>query len=222
MASLERLLNRQRNATKRYLEDFRREHPHLNVIVIEDALASNAPHIQELQKHDLRYILGAQPKDHKYLYQLVDEAVEAGDINELHVSDPDETGVPHCFRFLNTIPLNKSSEDSLQVNFLEYWQTDDAGNIQRRFAWVTDINLTRKNVSDIMRAGRARWRIENETFNTLKNQGYNRGHNYGLGKKHLWEDIRTFFNCYVAASMATILHCIVNGIPKQKVEIQWE
>ena len=36
-----------------------------------------------------------------------------------------------------------------------------------------------------MRAGRARWKIENETFNTLKNQGYNLGHNYGLGKKNL-------------------------------------
>ena len=36
-----------------------------------------------------------------------------------------------------------------------------------------------------MRGGRARWKIENETFNTLKNQGYHFGHNYGLGKKHL-------------------------------------
>jgi len=38
-----------------------------------------------------------------------------------------------------------------------------------------------------MRGARARWKIENETFNTLKNQGYNFGHNYGLGKKHLSE-----------------------------------
>jgi hypothetical protein len=37
----------------------------------------------------------------------------------------------------------------------------------------------------IMRAGRARWKIENETFNTLKNQGYNLEHNYGLGKEYL-------------------------------------
>lgn len=36
-----------------------------------------------------------------------------------------------------------------------------------------------------MRGGRARWKIENETFNTLKNQGYNLEHNYGLGEKHL-------------------------------------
>jgi hypothetical protein len=36
-----------------------------------------------------------------------------------------------------------------------------------------------------MRGGRARWKIENETFNTLKNQGYNFGHNFGLGEKYL-------------------------------------
>ena len=36
-----------------------------------------------------------------------------------------------------------------------------------------------------MRAGRSRWRIENETFNTLKNQGYNFEHNYGHGYKNL-------------------------------------
>lgn len=36
-----------------------------------------------------------------------------------------------------------------------------------------------------MRGGRARWKIENETFNTLKNQGYNFEHNYGHGNKHL-------------------------------------
>ncbi|MGZ3790691.1 MAG: hypothetical protein ACXVCQ_19365, partial [Bacteriovorax sp.] len=38
---------------------------------------------------------------------------------------------------------------------------------------------------DIMRGGRARWRIENETFNTLKNQGYHFEHNFGHGDKNL-------------------------------------
>jgi hypothetical protein len=36
-----------------------------------------------------------------------------------------------------------------------------------------------------MQAGRARWKIENETFNTLKNLGYKFEHNYGHGKDHL-------------------------------------
>ncbi len=53
------------------------------------------------------------------------------------------------------------------------------------FTWVTDIPITEGNVYRLMRAGRARWKIENETFNTLKNQGYNFEHNYGLGKQYL-------------------------------------
>ena len=36
-----------------------------------------------------------------------------------------------------------------------------------------------------MRGGRARWKIENETYNTLKNIGYNFEHNYGHGKEYL-------------------------------------
>jgi hypothetical protein len=34
-------------------------------------------------------------------------------------------------------------------------------------------------------AGRARWKIENETFNVLKTKGYNLEHNFGHGKQHL-------------------------------------
>jgi hypothetical protein len=36
-----------------------------------------------------------------------------------------------------------------------------------------------------MRGGRARWKIENETFNTLKNQGYHFEHNYRHGTQNL-------------------------------------
>jgi hypothetical protein len=83
------------------------------------------------------------------------------------------------------LALNASHKDLL-VNILEYYQvTGEAGEITKRFCWVTDIALTEDNVYRIMRAGRARWKVENETFNTLKNQGYNFEHNYGLGRKYL-------------------------------------
>jgi hypothetical protein len=67
---------------------------------------------------------------------------------------------------------------------LEYCQIDKNEKITT-FSWVTDIEITKENVYRLMRAARARWKIENETFNTLKNQDYNLGHNYGLGKKNL-------------------------------------
>ena len=40
-------------------------------------------------------------------------------------------------------------------------------------------------VMEIMRGGRARWKIENETFNVLKTKGYNIEHNFGHGKLNL-------------------------------------
>jgi len=57
--------------------------------------------------------------------------------------------------------------------------------VKRHFSWTTNIKLSKTNVYYIMRIGRSRWKIENETFNTLKNQGYNFKHNYGHGKKNL-------------------------------------
>jgi hypothetical protein len=53
------------------------------------------------------------------------------------------------------------------------------------FSWVTDLPLTPDTVYFVMRGGRARWKIENETFNTLKNQGYQFEHNFGHGVKNL-------------------------------------
>jgi hypothetical protein len=41
------------------------------------------------------------------------------------------------------------------------------------------------NVAELAACGRARWKIENETFNVLKTNGYNLEHNFGHGKETL-------------------------------------
>lgn len=173
----------ERNAAKRFFVDYRREHPHLKTIVVEDALASNGPHIRHLQKLNLRYILGAKPGDHAVLFRLLHQAVDNGKAVKVRYLDRDDKQMAHFFTFVNGIPLNDSNQD-LVVNVLEYTQIDKNEKMTT-FSWVTDLPITEDNVMEIMRAGRARWKIENETFNTLKNQGYNLGHNYGLGKKNL-------------------------------------
>ena len=89
----------------------------------------------------------------------------------------------HKFRFVNNIQLNKSNPNIL-VNFIEVWETNKKGKV-KHFAWITNIELTFNNLLLMMRGGRVRWKIENETFNTLKNQGYNFKHNYGHGNKFL-------------------------------------
>ena len=106
----------------------------------------------------------------------------AGQTVDHAVMDPKKEGVRHFFRFANGLPLNESNKDVL-VNVLEYWEDQDKGT--KTFSWVTDFTLSKDNVYQIMRGGRARWKVENETFNTLKNQGYHLEHNYGLGEKYL-------------------------------------
>jgi hypothetical protein len=56
---------------------------------------------------------------------------------------------------------------------------------KKTYTWITDIWVTKENVKKLSQGGRARWKIENETFNTLKNQGYYLEHNYGHGDKNL-------------------------------------
>jgi len=169
----------ERNAAKRFLAQFRKGHPHLPVIIIEDALSANAPHIKELGKHNLRYILGVKEGDHDFLFDYVETAHQAGQTTEYERT---VNGITHRFRFINQVPLNASNQDVL-VNFVEYWEVD--GNKIQHFCWITDLTVTQSNVFQIMRGGRTRWKIENETFNTLKNQGYHFEHNYGHGDQNL-------------------------------------
>src|SRR5439155_7855374 len=171
----------ERNAAKRFVAKLRQDHPHLKFIVTEDSLSSNAPHIETLHEHGLHYILGVKEGDHAYLFQQVQAAEHAGRVTYYERHDR-AAGVVHRFRFVNQVPLNASNSD-VRVNFIEYWEMS-AERVQH-FSWVTDLWVSRRNVYALMRGGRARWKIENETFNTLKNQGYNFEHNYGHGEQHL-------------------------------------
>ena len=76
------------------------------------------------------------------------------------------------------------SNQEVTVNLLVSVEVDAGGGIHT-WAWVTDLTLAAVNVRQVARGGRTRWRIENETFNTLKNQGYHFEHNYGHGYQHL-------------------------------------
>ncbi len=169
----------ERNASKRFLTKLRKAHPHLRFIVVEDSLYSNAPHIRELENHNMKYIIGAKEGDHAFLFNYIKSAVKEKLTTEIKF---EKDGVAHQFCFMNNVPLNESNQDQL-VNFVEYWETKPKKTLH--FSWVTNLEVTEENVFAIMRAGRARWRIENETFNTLKNQGYHFEHNFGHGYKNL-------------------------------------
>lgn len=198
----------ERNASKRLLARLRREHPHLKITVIEDGLASNGPHIKELERHKMNYILGAKKGDHPFLFDWVREA----EIEEYEYQD--KNGKNCHYKFVNGVPLNDAHFD-LKVNFLDYTETLANGK-KTRFTWVTNFTLNKANVSKIMKGGRARWKIENETFNTLKNQGYEFEHNYGHGKKNLCSIMSMMMMLSFLVDQAQLLCCRLYQKAKQE------
>src|SRR5271156_1368252 len=110
----------ERNATRRWLKQFRKEHPHLRAIIVEDALSANAPHVEGLAGARVRYIFGVKAGGHSFLVGALRALDEARRTQVLTLVDP-VTNILHHFRFCNGTPLNESNLDVL-VNVLEYWE----------------------------------------------------------------------------------------------------
>lgn len=176
----------ERNAAKRLLPRMRREHSRLPIVVVEDGLGSNGPHILDLKANGFSFILGVKPGDHEALQAEVFRRHDADRVVTLSRINP-KTGGQQEATIVRDVPLNATHPDLL-VHYVEFMEFEPAnGEAALRFSWVTDLDVTAKNVWEVIRGGRSRWKVENETFNTLKNQGYHAEHNYGHGAKHLAE-----------------------------------
>lgn len=152
------------------------------VVIVEDALSSNGPHIEQIKEAGFKFIINVKPKGNKTIFKQFEYAKARKQVKFLEIQQDD---LIHRFYYKNNMPLN-STHGHIRVNFLDYYQIDPSGKKpNRHFSWITDFKLHARNVYKIMKAGRSRWKIENETFNTLKNQGYNFTHNYGHGKQFL-------------------------------------
>lgn len=163
------------NSLKRMIPKVRKAHPKMKFTVIGDALFSKAPVVLLLREYDMEFILGAKPKGNKYLFNRLEDCKEY---------ECEQDGKTHRFKFINNIAVNESNENC-KINFFSYEEEDLSTFKIKKFSWVTSHEINTSNVFELMKAGRSRWKIENETFNTLKNQGYNLEHNYGLGKNNL-------------------------------------
>jgi hypothetical protein len=169
------------NAGKRLIKKIRKPHPKLKIIVGGDDLFSNQPFIDELKAAGMSFILVAKPSSHKILFEWFTELKQLEGSSGLQFTDL--KGRQHIYEWVNEIPLNGTKDADL-VNLFHY-QLIDNGKITYRNSWVTDIVIDKDNVAQLVKGGRARWKIENEGFNTLKNQGYHIKHNFGHGHHNL-------------------------------------
>ncbi|MDQ3255223.1 MAG: transposase [Acidobacteriota bacterium] len=151
-----------------------------DILLVEDALYANAPHLRYIQSYGWSYVLNVKPDSHQSLVRQFAGREASGQVSELRRTDA--FGVEHYFAWTSGLCLCDSAID-VRVNYLLYEQTDKKGQVTR-WTWITNLELSARAVERVRRAGRSRWQIENETFNTLKNQGYHFEHNYGHGTQN--------------------------------------
>ena len=174
------------NAAKRWLAAHAERYSTGNDTLLGDDIYAHQPFCRQVLLHNYHFLFTCKPSSHSYLSGWV-EALEPGRALhrlKLRVKGKGNRWEHHQYRWANQVPLT-DSDDALKVNWCELTITDGDGVVLYRNSFITDWEITADNVSALVAAARARWKIENENNNVLKTRGYHLEHNFGHGKKHL-------------------------------------
>ena len=151
-------------ATARWLAAHGPRYAHLKPIYLGDDLASRQPTCEAVRSIGAHFPFTAKPTSHKTLYEWLDGAEVPTFEQKIKQG---VRFVTHRYRWLEAVPL-RDGTDALNVNWLEIEIVDPAGKVTYRNSFVTDLAVDKGNVAELAACGRSRWKIENETFNTLR------------------------------------------------------
>src|SRR5271165_3948903 len=168
-------------AAKRWLTAHGRRYAALDAVYLGDDLFSRQPLCQAVLDTGGHFLFVCKPPSHP----LIREYLTGTDLEV--VEQTVKRGKPrfvHRHRWLRDVPL-RDGRDALMVNWFEIEIINANGETTYRNSFVTDLPAGPDTVVELAACGRARWKIENETFNVLKNKGYNLEHSFGHGKENL-------------------------------------
>jgi Transposase DDE domain len=167
------------NAAKRLIPRVREVLPNNKLLLTLDALYGNGPLINALKEKSISFIIAAKEG---YVNVQAENLAKQNALKVVSWQTKESVCTAH---FASNFILNGQNQD-LFVNYFDYSEVDiETGAITFYGAWMTDLEISEENIQELVVVARTRWKVENETFNTLKNQGYHLGHNYGHGKQYL-------------------------------------
>jgi hypothetical protein len=172
-------------AAKRWLGQFGARYRPLGITILGDDLSCKQPVCEAIRQQGLNFILVCQPDSHTTLDAWVAGLAASGDVQTLSIERRE--GKRHdtdTYRFVSHVPL-RDGADALTVNWCELTTTRHDGKVVSQNAFATNHAITAATVTEVVRAGRAHWKVGNENNNTLKTKGYHLTHNFGHGKQHL-------------------------------------
>jgi hypothetical protein len=168
-------------AVRRWLKRHGARYKRLNPIYLGDDLHACQPVCEAVLEQGGHFLFTCKPASHQTIQEYL-----TGIEPEEHVEQV-KRGRERAtvrYRWLCGVPL-RGDEEALTVNWLMVEILNAKGEVTYRNSFITDLPVTRATVAELAACGRARWKIENESFNVLKNRGYHLEHNFGHGKEHL-------------------------------------
>ena len=196
----------ERNAAKRWLARHSAAVGHLRPVYLGDDLFACQPIIAAIQDAGGNpVILTCKPASH----QTITEEMLHGATLEEHRHSTCKRGkrTTTVYRWLTAVPL-RATEDAIAINWFSIEIFNDKAKRTYQNSFVTDLAVSADTVAELAACGRARWKIENETFNVLKTGGYNLEHNFGHGKLTLANVLVTLnllaFAFHTAAYLAVL------------------
>jgi hypothetical protein len=171
----------ERNAVKRWLAKHGARLKPLCPVYLADDLFACQSVVERLAANGDDFIFTCKETSHKALYDFIAGAELERHLVRVRKGKSSQT---HRYRFIAKVPL-RDGNDAALVNWIGFEILDAKGIVKYKTALVTSLTVTKSNVADIVACGRARWKIENESFNVLKNHGYELEHNFGHGQNYL-------------------------------------
>jgi hypothetical protein len=171
-------------AGKRWLSAYGEEYRWLKPTLPGDDLHSDQPFCQAVLERQMSFIFTCKPDSHPRLSETVENSFPEEKEVKKRTGRNNQVST---YRWTNGVPL-RDSKDALKVNYL-YVQirNEKTGKAVYTNSRITGKEITEENIELLVLCGRARWKIENEHNNVLKNRGYNLEHNFGHGKRRAGE-----------------------------------
>ena len=157
------------NAAKRLMERIKKNYPRLPICIQGDALYATEPMMKLCRKkYHWAYIFTHKERRQKLLDEGF-EWIKSGGIKK--VSGLCEEKGRGCYA--NHVEEVAGKKESMNVFEYEYEKKDKKEEEHRvRFRWISSLELTERNLEEMIEAARGRWKIENEGFNNQKNGIY--------------------------------------------------
>ena len=160
------------NAAKRLLKRIVSDYPRLPICIQGDNLYAVEPIMKICQAKNWRYIFTHKTGRQKLLFESYEWIKQGGGATEIKgICCENGKG-----EYINHVEETAGKEQTANIFCYVYEKETDGRKQQITFSWLTDIELTQKNLKEMIEAARGRWKIENEGFNNQKNGIYDIEH----------------------------------------------